>query len=118
MDQANNILYNQNLIIIKEEARAKIFFYHDVKEYDCSKADIFRNGLLSIVAEKNSQVEFIKVQNLSHYGINFETVKISAMEKNFILSATTTSHCALLHRKQLLFHPKGHKIQNTLRFQL
>ena len=45
------------------------------------RVDIFRNGLLSIVAEKNSQVEFIKVQNLSHCGINFETVKISAMEK-------------------------------------
>ena len=81
MDQANNVLYDQNLIVIEEGARAKIFFYHDVKAYDCSKADLFRNGLLSIVAEKNSQVEFIKVQNLSHCGINFETVKIFAMEK-------------------------------------
>ena len=81
MDQANNVLYDQNLIVIEEGARAKIFFYHDVKAYDCSKADLFRNGLLSIVAKKNSQVEFIKVQNLSHCGINFETVKIFAMEK-------------------------------------
>lgn len=81
MDENNNVLYDQNFIHIEEGAKAKIFLYYDVEPGSCSKTDIFRNGLLTVIAEKASYMEFIKVQNLSHCGINFETAKINALEK-------------------------------------
>ncbi|QOW61885.1 Fe-S cluster assembly protein SufD [Treponema pedis] len=80
MDEKNNVLYDQSFIHIEEGSKAKIFLYYDVAGYDCSRAELFRNGLLSIIAEKDSVVELIKVQNLSHCGINFETVKLYALE--------------------------------------
>ena len=80
LDTANNTLYDQSFIHAAEGAKVKIFLYYDMAPNSCGETDIFRSGLLTLVAEKNSMVEFIKVQNLSHCGINFETMKIHALE--------------------------------------
>ena len=84
MDEKNKVLYDQNFIHIEEGAKVKIFLYYDAVADDCGLIDFFRNGLLSIIAEKECEAELIKVQNLCSSGINFETVKIHALEHSHI----------------------------------
>lgn len=76
MDEKNNVLYDMNYIHLEAGQKAKVFVYLDTAEYDCKKIDLFRSGLFSIRLEENAELELIKVQNLSHCGINFETMKM------------------------------------------
>ena len=76
MDEKNNVLYDMNYIHLEAGQKAKIFVYLDVADYDCKKIDLFRNGLFTVRLEENAELELIKVQNLSHCGINFETMKM------------------------------------------
>lgn len=79
LDGKNNVLYDMNFIHIEEGQKAKIFIYIDVDNYNCKSIDLFRNGLLSILVEKNAELELIKVQNISHCGINFESMKMQVL---------------------------------------
>ncbi len=84
MSPQNRILYDQNFIHLEEGARAKIFLCFDLdpSKYDCEDGEIFRNGLLTLIAEKNSSVDFIKVQNLPHCAVHFDTTHFYAMENS------------------------------------
>lgn len=79
MDEKNNVLYDMNYIHIEAGQKAKIFLYLDAAKYDYKTANLFHNGLCTVIAEQESDVELITVQNLPHCGINFETVKLHAM---------------------------------------
>ncbi|EFW36981.1 SufB/sufD domain protein [Treponema phagedenis F0421] len=81
-DDENSVLFDQSYIEIEEGAQAKIFFYLDSKTIP--ETAIFRNGLITVRAGKNSELEFIKVQNITPTGTNFETMKIDAGKKSAV----------------------------------
>lgn len=90
------VLYDQSLIEIGEDAKARVVIY-----YGSDESSAYRNGLLKIVLGRRADLELIKVQRLSEPSRNFESSKCTAYEKSKFtlhqidfgagLSATTCS---------------------------
>lgn len=71
LSDEENVLYDLNYIELEENAKAKIVIY-----YDSHGSSDYRNGINTIKLNKHSNLELLKIQNLSDESRNFETNKI------------------------------------------
>lgn len=70
----NNLLIDYNLIEVEDFAKVTVIItYHSEDE-----AEAYHNGIIKVIAGKNSEVKIIKVQTLNMNSSNFESSKIEA----------------------------------------
>ena len=70
----NNLLIDYNLIEVEDFAKVTVIItYHSEDE-----TEAYHNGIIKVIAGKNSEVKIIKVQTLNMNSSNFESSKIEA----------------------------------------
>ena len=74
-NKENNFLIDYNIIEVEDFAKATIIITYNSEDEE--KA--YRNGIIRVVAGRNSEVKLIKIQTLNTYSENFESSKIEAL---------------------------------------
>lgn len=75
VNKENNFLVDYNVIEVEDFAKATIIVTYNSE--DGEKA--YHNGIIKVVAGRNSEVKFIKIQTLNTDTLNFESSKIEAL---------------------------------------
>ncbi len=75
MNGENNFLVDYNIIEVEDFAKAVIIITYNSE--DESKG--YHNGIIRVVAGRNSEVKLIKIQTLNTNTVNFESSKIEAL---------------------------------------
>ena len=74
-NKENNLLIDYNIIEVEDFAKATIIITYNSEDEE--KA--YRNGIIRVVAGRNSEVKLIKIQTLNTNSENFESSKIEAL---------------------------------------
>ena len=70
-NKENNLLIDYNIIEVEDFAKATIIMIYDSED----DAKAYRNGIIRVVAGRNSEVKIIKIQTLNTESENFESSK-------------------------------------------
>ena len=73
-NKENNLLIDYNIIEVEDFAKATIIMIYNSED----EAKAYRNGIIRVVAGRNSEVKLIKIQTLNTNSENFESSKIEA----------------------------------------
>jgi len=74
-NKENNLLIDYNIIEVEDFAKATVIMIYNSED----KAKAYRNGIIRVVAGRNSEVKIIKIQTLNTESENFESSKIEAL---------------------------------------
>ena len=74
-NKENNFLIDYNIIEVEDFAKATIIITYNSEDEE--KA--YRNGIIRVIAGRNSEVKLIKIQTLNTNSENFESSKIEAL---------------------------------------
>ena len=74
-NKENNFLIDYNIIEVEDFAKATVIITYNSEDEE--KA--YRNGIIRVVAGRNSEVKIIKIQTLNTNSENFESSKIEAL---------------------------------------
>ena len=74
-NKENNFLIDYNIIEVEDFAKATVIITYNSEDEE--KA--YRNGIIRVVAGRNSEVKLIKIQTLNTNSENFESSKIEAL---------------------------------------
>ena len=74
-NKENNLLIDYNIIEVEDFAKATVIMIYNSED----EAKAYRNGIIRVVAGRNSEVKIIKIQTLNTEAENFESSKIEAL---------------------------------------
>ena len=74
-NKENNLLIDYNIIEVEDFAKATVIMIYNSED----EAKAYRNGIIRVVAGRNSEVKIIKIQTLNTESENFESSKIEAL---------------------------------------
>lgn len=109
-NEAALLLQPRNLIVAEENAHVQIIERHQ----SLTGNAVFTNSVTEIFAEKNSSVDYYKVQNDIHSASLIDNTFISQKDGSNV-SVHTFSFGGKLIRNNLNFYQKGERVNSTLK---
>jgi Fe-S cluster assembly protein SufD len=106
----NSIINPRNLIVVDENAQAKIIESFETVD---SKAKIFNNAITEITVAKNTVVEHYKIQDENEAGYLMNTLQVNQQENSVFITNTITLSGSLV-RNNLNIVLNGEHIESNL----
>jgi Fe-S cluster assembly protein SufD len=106
----NTIINPRNLIVVEENAQAKIIESFETID---SKAKIFNNAITEITVAKNTVVEHYKIQDENEAGFLMNTLQINQQD-NSVFTTNTITLSGSLVRNNLTIVLDGEHIESHL----